>query len=853
MEFLGTKGEKWVSELSHQGISITIGPVEDPLEDGIADMFTVNLSYSSVALSIKAIESGDVYTVSDKSARVGSTDGRIYIELTLIHRPWTYYRNSLGLEESRIFLKYLKGIKFGESASVEASRKVGRNEPCPCGSGKKYKRCCETKKNIMVSNKLAFVKDIKDEQVSRLVLMAERDLKKENDDGFWGELGSVLDSISAHKQAEEAFRNALKINPDRYDHKMNLAGQLSILGNLSDALVLIESLHVNVPRKALFKANILGELELYDDAIYAYEKAIAEEPDFALPYINILHCLRMANNTLLEFWIERARKSFPENPYIALEYAQFFYQTNRLDQLAEADWINNLEAKVDVDSTNIGCKDDESDSILCAQLWRVIGCVYRDNDVQHLEQALTLLEKLGPRNPARIHARILTVLASNLGRPDAVERSFKWIRETCRSLERGCETLEAYLAVANFQSDNYEEAIAYCEVALKTHPDNNRVLWAYWWSLDEVDSVKEAIQAAERLYNIDTTTPDLEYNLGYLCGKVGNLAAATEYYKRQVQRVPGHRLSLENNSLLALLDHKIEDAINYFDQAMSSAKQDSAPESWVDGRRGTFTKLLDKARSSQRSKSYSRDIIKLNEASDPQIGADKTYISRHLFSIEDVIDAIENPQNPHAKEVLRQHKAVKRGDRSVVISFLEDHISAWDWLPEASQNSLVESEMRFKDGQTLDYAPVVVGFAKAVEVTLKHKIFDVFKENYLEKTHILNYTQIALQEKDSKVHNFVLFVEKGRHLELGGMVLVLRFCSGKTAKRVPLVARFRDFISDELELPQFLNKQTLDKCDSLTVLRNPAAHEMTHDLQVASDARGLAFDILGLLKNRVIV
>ena len=21
--------------------------------------------------------------------------------------------------------------------------KIGRNEPCPCGSGKKYKRCCE--------------------------------------------------------------------------------------------------------------------------------------------------------------------------------------------------------------------------------------------------------------------------------------------------------------------------------------------------------------------------------------------------------------------------------------------------------------------------------------------------------------------------------------------------------------------------------------------------------------------------------------------------------------------------------------------------------------------------------------
>ena len=27
-------------------------------------------------------------------------------------------------------------------APVKADRKVGRNDPCPCGSGKKYKNCC---------------------------------------------------------------------------------------------------------------------------------------------------------------------------------------------------------------------------------------------------------------------------------------------------------------------------------------------------------------------------------------------------------------------------------------------------------------------------------------------------------------------------------------------------------------------------------------------------------------------------------------------------------------------------------------------------------------------------------------
>ncbi|MBW2647959.1 MAG: SEC-C domain-containing protein, partial [Deltaproteobacteria bacterium] len=26
--------------------------------------------------------------------------------------------------------------------SVSKRRKIGRNEPCPCGSEKKYKRCC---------------------------------------------------------------------------------------------------------------------------------------------------------------------------------------------------------------------------------------------------------------------------------------------------------------------------------------------------------------------------------------------------------------------------------------------------------------------------------------------------------------------------------------------------------------------------------------------------------------------------------------------------------------------------------------------------------------------------------------
>ncbi|OGJ17368.1 hypothetical protein A3K73_06115 [Candidatus Pacearchaeota archaeon RBG_13_36_9] len=31
---------------------------------------------------------------------------------------------------------------YGKNLLIEPKRKIGRNSPCPCGSGKKYKKCC---------------------------------------------------------------------------------------------------------------------------------------------------------------------------------------------------------------------------------------------------------------------------------------------------------------------------------------------------------------------------------------------------------------------------------------------------------------------------------------------------------------------------------------------------------------------------------------------------------------------------------------------------------------------------------------------------------------------------------------
>ena len=38
--------------------------------------------------------------------------------------------------------KFADGELIGEKPIVREEPKVGRNDPCPCGSGKKYKKCC---------------------------------------------------------------------------------------------------------------------------------------------------------------------------------------------------------------------------------------------------------------------------------------------------------------------------------------------------------------------------------------------------------------------------------------------------------------------------------------------------------------------------------------------------------------------------------------------------------------------------------------------------------------------------------------------------------------------------------------
>lgn len=78
---------------------------------------------------------------ADTVVRIPIDKEKLYMNMVDAKADWLYNLpewNDIFSEEKRKEL-YLKQKKSG---TIVKDRKIGRNEPCPCGSGKKYKQCC---------------------------------------------------------------------------------------------------------------------------------------------------------------------------------------------------------------------------------------------------------------------------------------------------------------------------------------------------------------------------------------------------------------------------------------------------------------------------------------------------------------------------------------------------------------------------------------------------------------------------------------------------------------------------------------------------------------------------------------
>jgi tetratricopeptide (TPR) repeat protein len=105
-------------------------------------------------------------------------------------------------------------------AKANAMTKTGRNDACPCGSGKKYKHCCLKKDETTEHTALTAASQVREEraasQYSEIVKIAAR---YEDDLALTKESNAVIHLIRAGKldDAEHAARDLLVRFPDVHD------------------------------------------------------------------------------------------------------------------------------------------------------------------------------------------------------------------------------------------------------------------------------------------------------------------------------------------------------------------------------------------------------------------------------------------------------------------------------------------------------------------------------------------------------------------------------------------------------------------------------------------------------------
>lgn len=197
-----------------------------------------------------------------------------------------------------------------------ATRTVGRNDPCPCHSGKRYKQCCGALGNSSTTAPIADSAEsllqsaMAHHQAGQLFeagALYQRVLEKDPKNATARQYLGVLRMQRGDPIGGEAMiREALAVEPNNPDFHNNLGLCLRIQGRLDEAITAYrQALAIN-PRYAAAHNNLGLDLQATGnctEAVTHYEEAIRQQPDFAEAHWN-LGLARLLLGDLTRGWSE---------------------------------------------------------------------------------------------------------------------------------------------------------------------------------------------------------------------------------------------------------------------------------------------------------------------------------------------------------------------------------------------------------------------------------------------------------------------------------------------------------------------------------------------------------------------
>ena len=119
---------QWLVDSTHPDYRDDISV--EKLTEQASDVLWLRLDVGRTENSVPAGQNGELFDVVEFHA---------YYEMEGIPRQLGE-RSFFARHEDKIY--YVDGVALRPEAYRRPEAKVGRNDPCPCGSGKKHKKCC---------------------------------------------------------------------------------------------------------------------------------------------------------------------------------------------------------------------------------------------------------------------------------------------------------------------------------------------------------------------------------------------------------------------------------------------------------------------------------------------------------------------------------------------------------------------------------------------------------------------------------------------------------------------------------------------------------------------------------------
>jgi predicted O-linked N-acetylglucosamine transferase (SPINDLY family) len=185
------------------------------------------------------------------------------------------------------------------------NRKTGRNDPCPCGSGRKYKNCCQRRSETRVERRTdASLQDALEHhragRLSEAESLVQQVLRAEPRDPVALHFSGILaHQRGNHALAVDLIGRSLAIRPDDAEAHFNLGTILQQQGELRAAARCYRNALRIAPGAAeahINLGNTLKDLGEADEALACYRKAVSIRPDDSTAHFNFGNLCRDQGN-----------------------------------------------------------------------------------------------------------------------------------------------------------------------------------------------------------------------------------------------------------------------------------------------------------------------------------------------------------------------------------------------------------------------------------------------------------------------------------------------------------------------------------------------------------------------------